>query len=243
MPKDTIKLTDKGQTLMVAHQGLFAAERGNSLPAFYDAAKRTHIGSECDIHVTADKKIVVNHDDDIGSTCDRPMVIEQSNFADIREARIKSIYDIQYKGDEMRIPTMAEYIEACRSGDKYCIIELKNRFETADIKMVIEELKALNYLEKVIFISFNLQNCIDIREMLPEQPIQYLIGAMNKTIMENIDQYNLDIDMHYHYCSAAVIKDVHAHGHKINVWTIDDPVHAQYFISWGVDYITTNFLE
>ena len=228
---------------MVAHQGLFVAERGNSIPAFRDMATRSHFGAECDIHVTKDKKIVVNHDNDIGTTCDRSMIIEESLFEDVRAARIKSIYENTYEGDEMRIPTLTEYIEICKSGDKYCIVELKNHFEKEDIVRVIEEIKALDYLHKVIFISFDLPNCITIRELLPEQPVQYLIVRYNQEVLETLDKYNLDLDMHYHHMSAAVIREVQAHGHKVNAWTVDDPVHAQYFISWGIDYITTNYLE
>ena len=243
MGKDTIKLQNKGNTQMVAHQGLFVAERGNSIPAFRDMATRSHFGAECDIHVTKDKKIVVNHDNDIGTTCDRSMIIEESLFEDVRAARIKSIYENTYEGDEMRIPTLTEYIEICKSGDKYCIVELKNHFEKEDIVRVIEEIKALDYLHKVIFISFDLPNCITIRELLPEQPVQYLIVRYNQEVLETLDKYNLDLDMHYHHMSAAVIREVQAHGHKVNAWTVDDPVHAQYFISWGIDYITTNYLE
>lgn len=228
---------------MVAHQGLFVAERGNSIPAFRDMATRSHFGAECDIHVTKDKKIVVNHDNDIGTTCDRSMIIEESLFEDVRAARIKSIYGNIYEGDEMRIPTLTEYIEICKSGNKLCIVELKNHFEKEDIVRVIEEIKALDYLHMVIFISFDLPNCIIIRELLPEQPVQYLIVRYNQEVLETLDKYNLDLDMHYHHMSAAVIREVQAHGHKVNAWTVDDPVHAQYFISWGIDYITTNYLE
>ncbi len=243
MAKDTIKLQNKGNTLMVAHRGLFVADMGNSIPAFTDAAARTHYGIECDIHVTKDKRIVVNHDDDLGTTCDRSMVIEESLFADVRAARIKSIYGKEYKNDEMRIPTMEEYVNICRAGDKYCIIELKNRFATEDIKAVISEIEKLEYLHKVIFISFSLDNCIDIRTLLPEQPIQYLIVEYNKQVLDALDKYDLDLDMHYHYMSAAVIREVHSHGHKVNAWTVDDPLHAEYLASWGIDFITTNYLE
>ena len=243
MAKDTIKLQNKGNTLMVAHRGLFVVDMGNSIPAFTDAAARTHYGIECDIHVTKDKKIVVNHDDDLGTTCGRSMVIEKSLFEDVRAARIKSIYGNEYENDEMRIPTMEEYINICKAGDKYCIIELKNRFATEDIKSVIAEIEKLEYLHKVIFISFSLENCIDIRTLLPEQPIQYLVGEYNKQVLEALDKYSLDLDIHYHHLSASVIKEVHAHGRKVNAWTVDDPLHAQYFIDWGIDFITTNYLE
>lgn len=244
MPKDTIKLTVKGKTQMVAHQGLFVVERGNSIPAFTDMAKRSYFGAECDIHVTADKRIVVNHDNDIGTTCDRSMIIEQSNFEDIRAAHIKPFYpDAPHSEEDMHIPTLEEYVSICKSGDKYCIIELKNHFDVEDIKTVIREIEALEYLHKVIFISFDLPNCIAIRELLPEQPVQYLIVRYNQEVLDVLDKYNLDLDMHYHHMSGAVIKEVQAHGHKVNAWTIDDPIHAQYFISWGIDYITTNYLE
>lgn len=243
MAKDTIKLENKGGTLMVAHRGLFVAEAGNSIPAFEDAARRSHFGIECDIHVTRDKKIVVNHDDDLGTTCDRSMVIEQSLFEDVRAARIKSIYGIGYEGDEMRIPTLEEYINICKAGDKYCIVELKNHFEEEDVKAVISEIEELDYLSKVIFISFDLQNCITLRALLPEQPIQFLTVQYNKEVLEALDKYGLDIDMHYHHVSVAVIKEVHEHGHKINVWTVDRPLSAQFFAEWGIDFITTNYLE
>jgi len=244
MGKETVKLSDKRNTLMVAHQGLFVCERGNSIPAFRDMAKRSYYGAECDIHVTKDKKIVVNHDNDIGTTCDRSMIIEESLFADIREARIKPFYpDQPHEGEDMRIPTLEEYISICKSGDKYCIIELKNHFEREDIVRAVAEIKAQDYLHKVIFISFDLQNCITLRELLPDQPIQYLIVHYNKDVLDILDKYNFDLDMHYHHMSAAVIREVQAHGHKVNAWTIDDPVHAEYFISWGIDFITTNYLE
>ena len=244
MEKDTIKLQNKGNTQMVAHQGLFVVERGNTIPAFKDMATRTHFGAECDIHVTADKKIVVNHDNDIGTTCDRSMVIETSNFEDIRAASIKPFYpDDPHKCDDMRIPTMEEYINICKSGDKYCIIELKNHFEREDIIRVIDEIKALDYLHKVIFISFDLPNCLTIRSLLPDQPVQYLIVHYNKEVLDILDKHDLDLDMHYHYMSAATIKEVQAHGHKINAWTVDNPLHAEYLASWGIDFITTNYLE
>ena len=55
---DTIKI-NTGKTLLVAHQGLFVKERGNTIPAFRDSSKRNFFGAECDVHTTTDKKFVV----------------------------------------------------------------------------------------------------------------------------------------------------------------------------------------
>lgn len=54
---------------------------------------------------------------------------------------------------------------------------------------------------------------------------------------------NLDLDIAWPPLNPDIIRKAHAHGHKFNIWNVDDPADAEKFISWGVDYITTNFLE
>lgn len=243
--KDTVKI-NKGKTLMVAHSGGNIVEKGNTIPSFEEAAKRSYFGIECDIHVTADKKFVVHHDSDTGKNCDTDINIESSDFESVRRVRIiPDDPDKTYDGDQMRIPSLEEYVNICRSGDKYCIIELKNRFETEDIKLLIKELTVLEYLDKVIFISFSLQNCIDLRELLPTQRIQYLveIGQYGEKVIEALDKYDLDIDINIYEVNQRIADEVRAHGHLINLWTCDDAEQAMGLLALGADYFTTNCLE
>ncbi len=245
MQRDTVKISDKRNTLMVAHRGTLVVDQGNTMPSFEFAASRSYWGIECDIHMTADKKIVVNHDHDIGTTCDRSGVIEEMTFDELRKARVNSIYpaDTHYEGDEMRIPTMEEYLDACMMGRKYCVIELKGRFSDADIDQVIAEINEKDYMHHVVFISFDMHNCIALREKLPEQPIQFLTGGYSADILAAMDQYHLDLDILHTAVSQQLVKEVHDHGHKINVWTVDGLIHGEYFARIGVDFITSNFLE
>ena len=76
--KDTIKITDKGTTKMIAHRGASGLERENTLPAFIAAGNRSYFGAECDIHVKKDGKYVVYHDDETGRLCDKNVVIEET---------------------------------------------------------------------------------------------------------------------------------------------------------------------
>lgn len=245
MPRDTIKLENKKDTLMIAHRGLFVKEWGNSIPAFEDAAKRTHVGIECDIHVTKDKQFIVTHDDNIVRITGVSMVVEDHTLEEIRAIPHKPLYADTHYGDAypLRIPTLDEYLDICMSGDKICVIELKNRFEIEDTKRVIDKLKEANYLDKVIFISFDLQNCIDIRALLPDQPVQFLTEHYGRDILEILDKYCFDLDVYHKSLAPTDIKEVHEHGHKVNAWTVDSPLHAQYLIDFDIDYITTNYLE
>lgn len=242
---DTIKI-EKGDTKMVAHQGGTVAERGNTIPAFRDMAKRSYFGAECDVRVTADKRFVIHHNAVTGDGCDREVEISKSDLKTVREVKIiPADPNSEYSGNEMKIPTLEEYLEICKSGDKYCIIELKDPFEKEDIERLIGIVRDHGYIDKSIFIAFNLNYCITIRELLPKTKIQWLItiGQYNAQVLDAMDKYNLDIDINIYEVNQGIVDEVHAHGHEVNLWTCDDAEQAKPLLALGVEYFTTNCLE
>lgn len=242
---DTIKV-EKGKTLMVAHQGGTVAERGNTKPAFRDMAKRTYFGAECDVRVTGDKKFVVHHNPVTGGDSDREVDIATSDLAAIREVNIfPGDPNANYPEGEMKIPTFEEYLEICKSGDKYCIIELKGPYEREDIENIISIVRDFDYLDKSIFIDFDLEHCKIVRELLPTAKIQWLIaiGQYNDEVLATMDKYDLDIDINIYEVNQKIVDDAHAHGHLVNLWTCDDAEQAKPLLALGVDYLTTNVLE
>ena len=138
---------------------------------------------------------------------------------------------------------LQEYLGFCRAGGKVAVIELKNPFAADDIALLVDEIKRCTTLDMVTFISFHLENLIVLRELLPNQPLQYLTSPYSDTIMEAMDKYALDLDIAWPPLNPDIIRTAHEHGHKVNTWNVDDPADAVKFISWGVDFITTNFLE
>lgn len=239
---DTVKFDSKNVS-MVAHRGVSGLEMENTAAAFVGAANRSYFGIECDIHVTLDKKLVVIHDsntarvalDDIGIT------VEESNLADIRKVALKNFRG-EARGD-LIIPTLAEYIDICKRYGKACVIELKNRFENDDIRMLIDEINAIGYLDSVIFISFSWENMTDLRRLLPSQPMQFLCHDITEEVLARLDRFNMDVDVSQKHLTKEKIDAVHAHGRLINTWTVDDPERGAELALWGVDYITSNILE
>ena len=138
---------------------------------------------------------------------------------------------------------MHEYINICKKYGKKCILELKARIETKYIQQIVDEITVLGYLVDVIFISFDLDNLIDLRNILPRQRIQYLVGEYNKDVLEILNKYNFDLDIQYNALSKTIVDEVHANGHIVNCWTVDNKGDGERLASWGVDQITTNILE
>ncbi len=242
--RDSIKV-EKGKTLMVAHQGGTIVERGNTIPAFRDMAKRSYFGAECDVRVTGDKKFVIYHAPVIISG-DREIKISESDLATIREIDIIAAYENSgYTGNEMKIPTLEEYLEICKGGDKYCIIELKGPYDRDDIERLINIIRGYDYLDRSIFIDFNLEHCKIVRELLPEAKIQWLIaiGRYNDEVLTMMDKYDLDLNINIYEVNQKIVDDAHAHGHLVNLWTCDDAEQAKPLLALGPDYFTTNVLE
>ena len=107
----------------------------------------------------------------------------------------------------------------------------------------MEEIRELEYLESTLFISFSWENMVDLREMLPEQKMQFLIVEWADDLPARLKNHRLDLDIYHGSLTEERIELLHDLGIEVNCWTCDDPDRAEELISWGIDYITTNILE
>ena len=248
MMYNTIKF-DKKAVKMVAHRGLSGLETENTLAAFVAAGQRTYFGAECDIHCTAAGKIVVIHDSSTKRVAGENLVVEENSFDLVRKVILnnrdpeKTIAESPKDRGDLIIPTLQEYVRVCKKYGKTCVIELKGAFTPEQGAQVVEEIKALDYLDGVVFISFDLQSLIDMRALLPEQPIQYLVSTYSPEVRETLNKYNLDLDIKYTAVTPELCKRIHDNGKEINCWTVDTLEDGQRMIECGVDYITSNILE
>ena len=85
---DTIKIEHKGNTKMVAHRGLSGIESENTNAAFVAAGNRSYHGIECDVHITADGKFPIIHDDDTSRVSDVNLSVENSTLAELKTERL-----------------------------------------------------------------------------------------------------------------------------------------------------------
>lgn len=237
---NTIKIDEKN-VKMVAHRGVSKLEKENTLSAFIAAGNRSYFGIETDVHVTKDDKIIVIHDDTTGRVAEIDVVVEDSFYDDLRKINIKDMDDESLRID-LKMPNLKEYISICKKYDKIAVLELKNGMEKYQIEIIVKEIKEMEYLHNVIFISFNYQNLVFIKEMLPDQKVQFL--TMNtEGLMEKLLAYKMDLDIWYNVVTNELVDECHKNGLEVNCWTVDDPEVAQEMIDCGVDYITSNILE
>lgn len=238
---DTIHIDSRG-VKMIAHRGASGLETENTASAFVAAGNRSYFGIETDVHRTADGQFVVIHDDNTARVASDYLEVEKTTFETLRALRLRDTDGEKGRAD-LRIPTLREYVRICKKYDKVGVLELKNRIPAKDIWRIVSIIEEEEYLPHIIFISFSLENLIDLRAILPEQPAQLLTWSWKDDLIDTLRKYHLDLDIGYPALTPEHVKELKAAGITINCWTVDDPDAARSLVEMGVDQITSNILE
>ncbi len=240
---NTVKI-NSGSTKMVAHRGVSGLERENTCPAFVAAGNRSYYGVETDVHVGLDNEFIIIHDDNTKRVSGGKVEInvEKTPYSVLKEIVWPDLDGSEIRRD-LRIPLVEEYVSICKKYDKVCVLEIKGDFGYDKLEALVKKIAGLDYLQSVTFISFGLQNCIDLRAILPDAKIQFLTGEFSDGLVEILNREKLDLDIHYSALTKERINILHDNGIEVNCWTVDDPTDAERLASWGVDYITSNILE
>lgn len=238
---NTIKI-DRKNCLMVAHRGVSGLEKENTCPAFVAAGVKSYYGIETDVHVTADEKYIICHDDDLKRVAGVDMSVEKSTFDALRAVKLPDTDGKTYRSD-LILPSLEDYIAICRKYDKVAVLELKNRMKRECIAGIISVIKDMGWLDKTTFISFSKENMIDLRGLCADASAQFLTGEATDETLGFMKEYRLDADFLGSVLTKEYVERLHAAGIKVNCWTIDRPEDAEALIDMGVDFITTNILE
>ena len=230
---------------MIAHRGYSQFEKENTLVAFSAAGSiDSFYGIETDVHVTIDGKYITIHDETTNRvTSDLiNLNVEQNSYEIIKNVKLTDIDGSRTRND-LVIPEMIDYFKICKKYNKVAVCELKQLFTKEQILEIIEIIKSIDMLDNTVFISFYLEDLILVREISNEIKAQWLLCKFEERHIETLIKYNLDVDVHYASINESQIKLCHDNNILVNVWTVNDQEIANKYASWGVDFITSNWVK
>ena len=238
---NTIKF-NKGNVKMVAHRGVSGLECENTCAAFVAAGNRSYYGIECDTHMTTDGKFVIIHDRNTQRVSGIFAKVEEGDASVLAGIRLYDMEEGVTRSD-LSIPSLKEYAHICHRYEKISVLELKGEINEEACQKIVNELQAENQLEQTVFISFSKDNCLNMRKLLPEATIQFLISEWDDSLLEWLADNRLDLDINHRAVTKELVEQLHAKGLEINCWTVNAPERGEELAAMGVDYITTNILE
>lgn len=220
-------------TKTIAHRGYWDTEGSaqNSIRSLMKADSIQTWGSEFDVWITKDGKIVVNHDADI-----QGVHIETSDYEDLKDLKLKN-------GE--RLPLLEDYLAAGKDCKTKLILEIKShKDKKRENKCVDDILKLVKTFQlgndRIEFISFSLDACKRLHKKAKDYNIAYLSGDLSPKQIKELGFSGID----YHYSVFSDhpqwIQESHDLGLTVNAWTVNKTSVMEHLIRQGVDFLTTN---
>lgn len=230
--------SDTGEKF-VAHRGYSNYAPENSIPAFELAGKIGFWGIETDISETNDGQFVCMHDETIDRTTDGEGNVTDYSLEALSQFSIDSGYNL-HTNENLKIPTLEEYLEICRQYNCVAVVEIKN---ISNFDELLSRIIASG-IESRCIITGEIGDIIEIRarnSVIPVMTIGYTPASYtdNLTYIAQIDS-NRGILYNYPQVGQAEIDILHQQNIYCGVWSVDETNTAQEYLNYGADFIVTN---
>jgi len=226
------------QPKVISHRGYWTAPNSaqNSLASFTKADSVGVFGSEIDVWLTADDKLIVNHDR-----------VYKGTDINMVKSTLKEITSIVLPNGE-NIPTLDAYLRlVAAKPDTRLILEMKSlsdlKREDLAAEKIVKALRKYNLLDRTDIIAFSINACLAFKKLMPDGRIFYLNGDLAPRSIKKLGLTGIDYSMSVLRKNPKWVEQAHKEGLEVNVWTVDTEEDMRYFIDLGVDYITTDYPE
>lgn len=226
------------QPKVISHRGYWTAPNSaqNSLASFTKADSVGVFGSEIDVWLTADDKLIVNHDR-----------VYKGTDINMEKSTLKEITSIVLPNGE-NIPTLDAYLRlVAAKPDTRLILEMKSlsdlKREDLAAEKIVKALRKYNLLDRTDIIAFSINACLAFKKLMPDGRIFYLNGDLAPRSIKKLGLTGIDYSMSVLRKNPKWVEQAHKEGLEVNVWTVDTEEDMRDFIDLGVDYITTDYPE
>lgn len=226
--------------LIIGHRGACALAPENTMASFRLAFEHKADAIEFDTKLSSDGVVVIIHDQTLDRTTNGKGKVIDTPLEELRKLDAGSKFSPNFTGE--KIPTLDELFGEL-GGKFFMNIELTNYASPKDalVNNVVELIRKHKVESSVMFSSFNANNLIKARQLMPEVPVGLL--AL-KGFMGAFSRYPFGVSISpeytHPYFSDATTNFIHAEhnrGRRVNVWTVNDPADIRRLVLDHVDGI------
>ncbi|MFJ8299952.1 glycerophosphodiester phosphodiesterase [Streptomyces sp. NPDC094447] len=232
---------DHPAPLPFAHRGGTANGLENTAAAFRRAAAAGYRYFETDVHTTSDGVLVAFHDATLDRVTDTSGRIADLPWAAVREARVagkeplplfadlldefpEARWNVDLKAESALHP-LVNLIRKKRAWDRVCV----GSFTEARV------VRAQRMAGPALATSFGVRGVVGLRLRSLGIPASVRAGAVAAQVPER--QGGIPV------VDRRFVREAHARGIQVHVWTVNDPARMHSLLDLGVDGIMTDQLE
>lgn len=228
--------------LNIAHRGAAGYCPENTMTAFRRAIQLGATAIETDVQMTADKELVLIHDEQLQRTAGSPKMVKDVTFEELQTLDAGSWFDPAFSGE--RVPALRELLELIKPTCLQLNLELKNTFvpypglEAA----VMEEIRRFEMSERIIISSFNHYSLAECKRLAPEvrTGILYMEGLYEP--WDYASRLHADALHPYYYAVLPEwVAKAREHGIAYHPYTVNEPEEMRKLLDAGVAGIITDY--
>ncbi|MBT8835465.1 glycerophosphodiester phosphodiesterase family protein [Lactobacillus delbrueckii subsp. bulgaricus] len=248
----------KAEVKFIAHRGYSTKYPENTTLAFEKAGEEAGVwGIETDVDNTSDNKLVIMHDNTLARTtnisADDPNYRKKKNINDIpfdqvENYKIKGVLNGVDKDkvyEDLRVPTLRQYLEICKKYGKEAFLELKYINNMEALKEVVKEINEAGMQKQTTLISFNIGELEEVRNVIPGGKEIAMMGIYSRHLTDNdyifLSHLKAGADCDFNKTTLDDILAARKYGVDYGIWTVckNDNAVAD-MIKNGVDKVTLN---
>jgi len=224
---------DDGRPLLGGHRGDPAHHPENTMRSFRAAIAAGCDLIECDVHLSSDGRLVVIHDHTLERTTNGTGLVRDHTAAELR--RLDA-------GEGEHIPLQQKVVELA-IGKVGLVIEIKQipiQYPGLEDKLVAM-LRQLGAVSECAVVSFHHPSIRQLRQMEPKLQLGILEGARPIDPARMMREAGADVySPHWGATDPQLVKEIHAAGGAVGVWTVDDDAGVAWCRLCRPDSIFTN---
>lgn len=227
---------------VVAHRGNSSVAPQNTLAALEAAWRAQADAIEVDVHLTADRQVVVIHDDTVDATTDGTGAVSGLTLDQVRELDAGAWFSSAFAGQP--VPTFTELLAFVECRDLGLLLEVKGAWTVADVRLVTEPLRAAGLTERVVAQSFEASTVAALRDAAPGLRRALLLEERPPdgvdALADELGAVAVNPDGSLLLSDPGFVARQHAAGRAVAVWTLDEPRMWATAAELGVDAVITN---
>jgi glycerophosphoryl diester phosphodiesterase len=250
-----VSFFERAGPLVFAHRGGSALGPENTIAAFDAGLAAGADGLELDVHLSADRVLVVHHDATLDRTTSASGPLARLTAAELgRVAADREFANTMRAGSASRaepavcIPTLAAVL--ARYPGVPIIIEMKvDSSEMGDA--LARDVQQADAVDRVCAAGFGLRSLRAARRALPRMASSAaqpevrlaLFRSWARWPVRRVAYQGYQVPEHAgttRVVSPRFIRDAHAARLKVQIWTVDEERDMRRFLEWGADALISN---
>ncbi|MBF9070819.1 glycerophosphodiester phosphodiesterase [Streptacidiphilus fuscans] len=259
-PGPTASVPNRSTTRVIAHRGASGTYAEHTLAAYKLAIEQGADGLECDVRLTADGHLVCVHDRTVNRTSNGRGVVSTLELAQLSELdfggwKAGEVEETDWTtADHTSVLTLERLLELHADAGRpiELAIETKHPTRYAGLveKRLMELLRRFGLVphkgegpSPVRVMSFSQLSLRRIRQMAPELPTVFLMERVLPWLRDGSLPHGARIagpGIDLIRANPGYVAALHRAGHRVHVWTVDEPEDVELCLRLGVEAIITN---